>query len=134
MMSLFLLVAVSGLFAAGSDGTDTPTLLQRLIVAPLAVLALWATVGIFRQGIWSGPTGVSVRNMFRRYRAAWSEIERIEAPPSYGTMKNAGLQIVLKNGQRINAALYAAGPFSSSTHSAVVVEALRSDLKLYGRT
>jgi hypothetical protein len=132
--SLFLLIAVSGLFSAGPDGTETPTLLQRLIVAPLAVLALWITVGVFRQGVWSSPTGVSVRNVLRRYRATWSEIADIEPPPPYGKLGSAGLQIVLKSGLRISAALYAAGPFSRSSHADAVVEALRSDLERYGRT
>lgn len=133
MASLFLLIALSGLFSAGSDGTETPTLLQRLIVAPVAVLALWITVGVFRQGVWSSPAGVLVRNVLRRYRATWPEIADIEPPPPYGKMGNAGLQIVLKSGKRISAALYAAGPFSRPSHADEVVEALRSDLERYGR-
>lgn len=131
---MFLLIAVSGLFSAGPDGTDTPTVLQRLIVAPLAALALWITVGVFRQGVWSRPTGISVRNVFRRYRASWSEVAAIEPPPPYGKLGNSGLQIILKSGKRISAALYAAGPFSRSTHADAVVEALRSDLERYGGT
>lgn len=132
MASLFLLIAVSGLFAAGPDGSDSPTVLQQLIVAPLAALALWITVGVFRQGVWSGPSGVSVRNVFRRYRATWSEVEAIEPPPPYGRMGTAGLQIILKGGHRISAALYAAGPFNTPTHADAVVDALRSDLQRYG--
>lgn len=109
-------------------------MLQRVIVAPFALLALWITVGVFRQGVWSSPTGVSVRNVFRRYSAAYSEVAGIEPPPPYGKLGNAGLQIVLKSGQRISAALYAAGPFSRSSHADAVVEALRSELVRYGRT
>jgi len=134
MASLFLLVTISGLFSAGPDGTDTPTLLQRLIVAPLAVLALWITVGVFRQGIWSRSDGIVVRNVFRSYRASWSDVQDIERPPSYGKMGKAGLQVVLANGERISAALFAAGPFSRETHADAVVEALRSDLQRYGRS
>ena len=134
MASIFLLVAVSGLFAAGPDGTDSPTLLQLLIVAPFAALTLWITVGVFRQGIWSDASGVSVRNVFRSYQASWSEVERIERPPPYGKMGNAGLQIVLKSGERISAALFGAGPFSRESHADPVVEALRSELERYRRT
>lgn len=133
MASLFLLIAVSGLFA-GPDGTDTPTLHQRLIVAPLAALALWITLGIFRQGVWSGPDRIVVRNVFRRYEVSWSDVKDIEHPPPYGKVGNAGLQIVLTDGGRISAALYGAGPFSKPTHADAVVEALRSDLRRYGRT
>lgn len=99
MASLFLLIAVSGLFA-GPDGTDTPTLHQRLIVAPLAALALWITLGIFRQGVWSGPDRIVVRNVFRRYEVSWSDVKDIEHPPPYGKVGNAGLQIVLTDGGR----------------------------------
>lgn len=134
MSSGFLLIAVSMLFSAGTDGTDSPTLLQQLIVAPFAALTLWITVGVFRQGVWSDASGISVRNVFRRYQVSWSEVERIESPPPYGKMGNAGLQIVLKSGERISAALYGAGPFSRPTHADAVVEALRSDLERYGAT
>lgn len=134
MASLFLLIAVSMLFSAGPDGTETPTLLQRLIAAPLAALALWITVGVFRQGVWSSPAGISVRNVFRRNQAPWSDVADIERPPPYGKMGSAGLQIVLKSGNRISAGLYAAGPFSRSSHADAVVDALRSDLERYGRT
>jgi hypothetical protein len=134
MASGFLLIAVSMLFSAGPDGTDSPTLLQQLIVAPFAGLMLWITVGVFRQGVWSDPHGISVRNVFRSYRASWAEVEAIERPPPYGKMGNAGLQIVLKSGERISAALYGAGPFSRPTHADAVVEALRSDLERYRRT
>ncbi len=130
--TLFLLVATSGLFSAGPDGRDMPTVLQQLIVAPFALAALWITVGVFRQGVWSTPSGVTVRNVFRRYRAGWSEVAAIKRPLPYGKMGNAGLQIILKNGERISAALYAAGPFSRPTHADAVVEALRSDHQRYG--
>jgi hypothetical protein len=134
MAALFFLVAASGLFSAGPDGTETPSMLQRVIVAPFALLALWITVGVFRQGVWSSRTGVLVRNVFRRYSAIWSEVADIEPPQPYGKMGNAGLQIVLKSGRRINAALYAAGPFSRSSHADAIIEALRSELERYGRT
>lgn len=134
MASLFLLVAVSMLFSAGPDGADSPTLLQRLIVGPLAALALWTTVGVFRQGVWSSPAGITVRNVFRRYQVAWSEIAAIEPPPPYGKMGNAGLQIILESGRRISAALYAAGPFSKPSHSDAVVAALRDDLERFRTT
>lgn len=134
MAGLFLLIAVSGLFAAGPDGTETPTLLQRLVVAPFAALALWVTVGVFRQGVWTSPAGITVRNVFRRYFARWSDVAAIEPPPAYGKMGNAGLQIILTNGERISAALFAAGPFSRPTHSDAVVAAIRSDLERYRRT
>jgi hypothetical protein len=75
-----------------------------------------------------------VRNVFRRYSAIWSEVADIEPPQPYGKMGNAGLQIVLKSGRRINAALYAAGPFSRSSHADAIIEALRSELERYGRT
>jgi hypothetical protein len=114
---------------------DLPTtVVAGMVRIPLAALALWITVGVFRQGVWSRPDGIVVRNVFRRYRAPWSDVQDIERPPPYGKLGNAGLQIVLANGERISAALYASGPFNSPTHADAVVEALRSDLQRYGRT
>ncbi len=111
MASLFLAAIASGLFAAGPDGSDEPALLQRLVVTPFVILALWITVGLFRQGVWSSPQGISVRNVF-----SGIPLDGLRLKPLRRRLRmDAGLQIVLKSGRRINAALYAAGPFNRPT-------------------
>lgn len=129
-VSLILLVAVSALFFDGDGGP--PTLGQRVFYAPLALVTLWTTIGVFRQGVWSGPDGLIVRNVFRRYDIDWADVEAIERPPPYGALRDAGLRIVLRDGRRISAALFGAGPFSRPTHADAVVSALRRDLQQYG--
>ena len=127
--SLMALVFLIQLVTDGDGGS--PTLGQRAFYAPMALMVLWTTIGVFRQGIWSGPDGLLVRNVFRRYDIDWADVEAIERPPVYGAWRNAGLRIVLRDGRQISAALFGAGPFNRPTHTDAVVAALRRDLHEY---
>jgi hypothetical protein len=124
-VSVFLLIALSAL-TADLENPDKPAGLgQQIAVTPLALLALWITVGVARQGIWTDNHGVKIRNVFRKYRLRWDEIERIEPPRPYGAPRNAGIGFRLHDGRRINAALYSAGPINRPTFADDVVDALR---------
>lgn len=129
--SAFLLIAISTLFAAGPDGKDDPTVLQQVIVAPFVLLLAWLTIGVFRQGIWTEPDHVRVRNIFRTYRTTWSAISRIEPPPAYRALRNTGIRFILSDGSTINAALFAAGPGNRPTHADKVLHDLRLDWDRY---
>lgn len=124
--AFFFLIFASGLLGS----SDHPaSLAQRLSLAPFAGLTLWITVGVFRQGIWINHHGLRVRNIFKRYEAAWADIETIEDPPPYGAFRNAGIGFRLRDGRRVNAALYAAGPLNRSGFADETVEALRAELQ-----
>lgn len=124
---LFCLIFVSGLFAGGDDGKETPSTVQRIVVAPLAAASLWTTIGVARQGIWTDRNGVKIRNVFRTHRLYWDEIKAIQSPVGYGVMRNSGISFVLQDGRRVNAALYSAGPLNRSDFAAEVVAALREE-------
>lgn len=101
-------------------------------MTPLALLALWITIGVFRQGVWSSPQGITVRNAFKKYQAPWSEVESVGQPPEYGAWRNAGIPIRLRDGRRISAALYGAGRGSRPGFADDVISALREDQRRYG--
>jgi hypothetical protein len=124
-ISLFLLIFLSGLIAAGPNGTETPSLLQQLVCGVLSAGTLLLIIGVLRQGVWIDDQGIRIRNVFRAYRASWQEVKAIDPPPSYGALRNAGIQIVLRDGRRLNAALYSEGRINTSGFADPVVEALR---------
>lgn len=136
MVSASLLIWVSGIFVAdGPDPAKQPGAAQQLVCGLLALATAMLIVGILRQGVWVDRDGVTVRNVFRRYRLAWVDIAAIEPPPSYGAWRNAGIQIVLRSGERVSASLYAAGPFNRPTFADEAVSALRRGLEASrGRT
>jgi Bacterial PH domain len=122
----FFVIPLSGLFAAGPDGKEEPSVVQQLICAPLAASMLWTTIGVIRQGIWIHPEGVRVRNAYRTYNLPWSDIEGIGPPLPYGAWRNAGIQFKLRDGGRISAALYSEGPLSSADFAADAVSRLQA--------
>lgn len=99
---------------------------QRVALAPLAAASLYLMVGILRQGVFVSQKGLRIRNVFRSYEADWNEIDRIEAPPAYGRARNTGIGFVLRDGRRLNAGLFGAGPFNRSTFADPVLEELRA--------
>ena len=104
--AVFVLIGLSGVLS-GSDGTHTNPLAARLLFfAPITLLSAWVMIGVARQGIFCAENGVTVRNVFKRYDMAWSEIEAIEPPVRYGALSNAGIGFRLRDGHHINAACF----------------------------
>ena len=65
--------------------------------------------------------------MLRTYNVRWSEIDRIDPPPPYGTLRKAGLRINLLDGRVVSSSLYAAGPLNRSGFADDVVASLRAE-------
>lgn len=126
-VSVFFLIGLSGVIAP-TDAHGSPHPAERIFFGILAVGALWITVGVARQGIFCGSNGVVVRNVFKRYEARWSDIDAIEPPMNYGALRNAGIGFRLRDGRRINAALFSAGPLNRRAFADEVVAALRDEL------
>lgn len=124
--ALFALVPISGLFAAGPNGTEDPTLVQQAICLPVVLALVWTALGVARQGIWLRPDGVRVRNVYRSYDLPWRRIMSIDPPLAYGAWRNAGIQFRMSDGTTISASLYSAGPFNRSDFADDVVQALRN--------
>lgn len=126
-VSVFFLIFLSGLFVTFDENQDLPVSLgQRVALAPLAAASLYLMVGIPRQGVFVSQKGLRIRNVFRTYEAEWNEIDRIEAPPSYGKFRNTGIGFVLRDGRRMNAGLFAAGPLNRKTFADPVLDELRA--------
>lgn len=128
----FFVVAVSGVTNRFGDPDEAAPLVQQLIFAPIAVALGRLVIRLARRGVWASHEGLTVRNALRTYRIDWSDIAAIERPPPYGTLRNAGVQVVLRNGRTVSADLFAAGPFSRPSHSDAVVARLRSALEANG--
>ena len=124
-VGLFALIPTSGLFSAGADGTETPTVAQQAVCLPLAAALAWTTLGVARQGIWLRRDGVRVRNVYRSYVLPWPEVAGIDPPLAYGAMRNAGIQFHLTEGTTVSASLYSAGPLNRTGFADDVVDALR---------
>jgi Bacterial PH domain len=127
-VSGFFLIGLSGVLASTDGEHANPIAARLFFFAPIAMLSAWVMVGVARQGIFCDERGVTVRNVFRRYEMAWSEIETIEPPVRYGALRNAGIGFRLRGGRHVNAALYSAGPLNRRGFADDTLSVLREEL------
>ena len=84
----------------------------------VVVLGRVGWVGIFADGV-----GVSFKNFVFNFRHRWCEIDRFESPRPWGTFRKTGLAMVLIDGRRRTATLFARGRLDSGkTANSVVAE------------
>lgn len=123
MAATFSAFPLGGLLA-NVDGGVALLVLQRVVCGLLVIVGAWLAVRCARIGVFYDDDSLLVRNVLREHSVMWTDVASFDAPAEYGTVRNAGLLVHLKNGEVISATAIARGRFESSKSSDEATEFL----------
>ncbi|WP_346619567.1 hypothetical protein [Blastococcus montanus] len=132
-MALTLFVAVIGLVGPGAefevyDDALTATVFVSVLLTATAV----AVCGVYWAAILVEPGWVTVRRALWTHRVPASEVDRFEPPRTYGSFRQTGLRVVLRDGRVLSGTAFNKGPIDSDSVGRAEAAELNAWLAMQG--